>query len=50
MAFFCALCALCTPSKRVSSQELEEGERDAAQITFLVTASGLTLIGIGSAF
>ena len=28
----------------------EEGERDAALITFLVTASGLTLIGIGSAF
>lgn len=28
----------------------EEGERDAALITFLVTASGLTLVGIGSAF
>lgn len=28
----------------------EEGERDAALIAFLVTASGLTLIGIGSAF
>lgn len=27
-----------------------ERERDAAAITFLVTASGLTLIGIGSAF
>ncbi|MBL0166096.1 MAG: benzoate/H(+) symporter BenE family transporter [Propionivibrio sp.] len=28
----------------------EEGERDAALITFLVTASGLTLVGIGGAF
>ena len=28
----------------------EEGERDAALVTFLVTASGLTLAGIGSAF
>ena len=27
-----------------------ETERDAAIITFLVTASGLTLLGIGSAF
>ncbi len=27
-----------------------EGERDAAIITFLVTASGLTIVGIGSAF
>ncbi|MBN6045241.1 benzoate/H(+) symporter BenE family transporter [Citrobacter sp. ku-bf4] len=27
-----------------------EGERDAAVVTFLVTASGLTLCGIGSAF
>lgn len=29
---------------------LHEAERDAAIITFLVTASGLTLLGIGSAF
>lgn len=29
---------------------LHEAERDAAIVTFLVTASGLTLIGIGSAF
>ncbi|MCP5152615.1 MAG: benzoate/H(+) symporter BenE family transporter [Ectothiorhodospiraceae bacterium] len=28
----------------------EERERDAALVTFLVTASGLTLLGIGSAF
>lgn len=28
----------------------QEAERDAAIITFLVTASGLTLLGIGSAF
>ena len=27
-----------------------EGERDAAILTFLVTASGLTIVGIGSAF
>ncbi|MDA8502806.1 benzoate/H(+) symporter BenE family transporter [Citrobacter sp. Awk 2] len=29
---------------------LHEAERDAAIVTFLVTASGLTLVGIGSAF
>lgn len=29
---------------------LNETERDAAIVTFLVTASGLTLLGIGSAF
>jgi benzoate membrane transport protein len=28
----------------------EEGDREPAPITFLVTASGLTLFGIGSAF
>ena len=28
----------------------DEQEREAALITFLVTASGLTLLGIGSAF
>lgn len=28
----------------------DEGERDAALVTFLVTASGLTLTGVGSAF
>ena len=28
----------------------EEGQREAALITFLVTASGLTLLGVGSAF
>ncbi|MBD9483984.1 benzoate/H(+) symporter BenE family transporter [Pseudomonas sp. PDM14] len=28
----------------------EPGERDAALITFMVTASGMTLVGIGSAF
>lgn len=28
----------------------EEGERDAALVTFLVTASGMTLGGVGSAF
>ena len=28
----------------------EEGERNAALITFLVMASGLTLVDIGSAF
>ncbi|MNL40160.1 Inner membrane protein YdcO [compost metagenome] len=27
-----------------------EAERDAAIVTFLVTASGVTLLGIGSAF
>jgi benzoate membrane transport protein len=26
------------------------GERDAAMVTFLVTASGITLAGVGSAF
>lgn len=28
----------------------DEGEREAAFITFLVTASGISLIGVGSAF
>ncbi|VFS60611.1 Inner membrane protein ydcO [Raoultella planticola] len=28
----------------------QENERDAAGVTFLVTASGVTLAGIGSAF
>jgi len=28
----------------------EEGHRDAAVITFLVTLSGVSLVGIGSAF
>jgi benzoate membrane transport protein len=28
----------------------DEGEREAALITFVVTASGLTLAGVGSAF
>jgi benzoate membrane transport protein len=28
----------------------QESERDAAVVTFLVTASGVTLAGIGSAF
>jgi benzoate membrane transport protein len=28
----------------------EEAERDGAVVTFLVTASGLTLFGVGSAF
>ncbi|MNZ22936.1 Inner membrane protein YdcO [compost metagenome] len=33
------------------SQALQhESERDAALVTFLVTASGVTLLGIGSAF
>jgi len=29
---------------------VNERERDAATVTFLVTASGVTLLGIGSAF
>ncbi|STQ60000.1 benzoate membrane transport protein [Pseudescherichia vulneris] len=29
---------------------VNERERDAAAVTFLVTASGVTLLGIGSAF
>lgn len=28
----------------------QDNERDAAMVTFLVTASGLTLAGVGSAF
>jgi benzoate membrane transport protein len=28
----------------------QENERDAAMVTFLVTASGITLAGVGSAF
>ena len=39
-----------TISNSLSAALHDEGERDAALITFLVTASGLTLMGIGSAF
>ena len=34
----------------LASALLEEKHREAALITFLVTASGVTLLGIGSAF
>jgi benzoate membrane transport protein len=39
-----------TISNSLNAALHDERERDAALITFLVTASGLTLVGIGSAF
>ena len=39
-----------TIGKGLATALLEEGTREPALITFLVTASGVTLLGIGSAF
>ena len=44
------LALLGTIGNSLASALREEGEREAALVTFLVTASGLTLAGIGSAF
>lgn len=44
------LALLGTIGNSVAGALQNEGERDAALITFLVTASGLVLFGIGSAF
>ena len=39
-----------TIGKGLATALMEEGDREAALITFLVTASGVTLVGIGAAF
>lgn len=44
------LALLSTLSGSLVQALAQENERDAAIVTFLVTASGMTLIGIGSAF
>ena len=50
VAAIAGIALLGTIGSSLSGALQEEGERDAALITFLVTASGLTLRGIGSAF
>lgn len=44
------LALLGTIGNSVAGALADEGERDAALVTFLVTASGMSLFGIGSAF
>ncbi|MGB7249709.1 MAG: benzoate/H(+) symporter BenE family transporter [Phormidesmis sp.] len=44
------LALLGTIGKGLAVALAEESEREAALITFLVTASGISLFGIGSAF
>jgi benzoate membrane transport protein len=50
VAAIAGIALLGTIGNSLTSALLDERERDAALITFLVTASGLTLGGIGSAF
>ena len=47
---FAGLALLGTIGSGLASALLEERHREAALITFLVTASGVSLLGIGSAF
>jgi benzoate membrane transport protein len=44
------LALLSTIGKGLATALIQETERESALITFLVTASGMTLWGIGSAF
>ncbi|HAZ55049.1 MAG TPA: benzoate transporter, partial [Franconibacter helveticus] len=44
------LALLGTISGSLHQALVKENERDAAVVTFLVTASGMTLLGVGSAF
>ena len=50
VAAIAGIALLGTIGSSLTSALLEEPERDAALVTFLVTASGLTLLGIGGAF
>ena len=50
VAAIAGIALLGTIGASLTSALLEEPEREAALATFLVTASGLTLLGIGSAF
>lgn len=50
VAAIAGLALLGTIGNGLAGALLEEAEREAALVTFLVTASGLSLLGIGSAF
>ncbi len=50
VAAIAGLALLGTIGNSLAAALNDQGERDAALITFLVTASGLTLLGLGSAF
>ena len=50
VAAIAGIALLGTIGNSLSGALLDDKERDAALITFLVTASGLTLFGVGSAF
>ncbi|MGB7087250.1 MAG: benzoate/H(+) symporter BenE family transporter, partial [Phormidesmis sp.] len=50
IAAIAGLALLGTIGKGLAVALAEESEREAALITFLVTASGISLFGIGSAF
>lgn len=50
VAAIAGLALLGTIGNSLTAALNDESERDAALITFLVTASGLTLLGLGSAF
>jgi benzoate membrane transport protein len=50
VAAIAGLALLGTIGNSLAAALNEQNERDAALITFLVTASGLTLLGLGSAF
>ena len=45
-----AICIRCSIGSSLAGALQDERNREAALITFLVTLSGVTLIGIGSAF
>jgi benzoate membrane transport protein len=44
------LALLCTIGNSLAAALSDEGEREAALLTLLMTASGISLFGIGSAF
>ena len=50
MAAIAGIALLGTIGASLTTALQGETERDAALVTFLVTASGLTLLGIGGAF
>ena len=50
VAAIAGLALLGTIGNSLTAALSDASERDAALITFLVTASGLTLLGLGSAF
>lgn len=50
MSAIAGLALLSTIGKSLVAALADDNEREAALLTFLVTASGMTLLGIGSAF